>query len=161
MFCRNEDCGLKIFKNSFGHMLTDREMKDLVTKKKTNPIGFVSKKTGKKYEACICIDDEKKEVGLEFNNNSGGKSSGYNCPLCGKPLFANNGGLFCRNEACGLRIFKNSFGHTLTDGEMRMLVTKGKTKAMTLVNKVGKEYEGFLYIDPDNKEVKVDFPKKK
>ena len=42
-----------------------------------------------------------------------------------------------------------------------MLVTKGKTKAMTLVNKVGKEYEGFLYIDPDNKEVKVDFPKKK
>ena len=41
-----------------------------------------------------------------------------------------------------------------------MLVTKGKTKTMTLVNKVGKEYEGFLYIDPDNKEVKVDFPKK-
>ena len=161
MFCRNEDCGLKIFKNSFGHMLTDREMKDLVTKKKTNPIGFVSKKTGKKYEACICIDDEKKEVGLEFNNNSGGKSSGYNCPLCGKPLFANNGGLFCRNEACGLRIFKNSFGHTLTDEEMKMLVTKGKTKKMTLVNKVGKEYEAFLYIDPDNKEVKVDFPKKK
>ena len=69
--------------------------------------------------------------------------------------------LFCRNEACGLRIFKNSFGHTLTDEEMKMLVTKGKTKKMTLVNKVGKEYEAFLYIDPDNKEVKVDFPKKK
>ena len=117
------------------------------------PAKQFTRKDGKKFTARLKLDEQYK-IAFDF-------SSGYSCPLCGKPLFANNGGLFCRNEACGLRIFKNSFGHTLTDEEMKMLVTKGKTKKMTLVNKVGKEYEAFLYIDPDNKEVKVDFLKKK
>ncbi len=56
--CSNKDCGMPVFKQVAGKLLTDADIIDLLTKGKTKPLnGFVSKQ-GKTFSAALAFDED-------------------------------------------------------------------------------------------------------
>lgn len=55
--CRNKECGMPVFKQVAGKLLTDADITDLLTKGKTRTLnGFISKQ-GKPFSAAIAFDE--------------------------------------------------------------------------------------------------------
>jgi DNA topoisomerase-3 len=66
----------------------------------------------------------------------------------------------CNNESCTLTVFRNKSGKDLTDGQLKELLTKGKTGVVKgFKSKAGKGFEASLVLDGDYK-VKFAFPEK-
>jgi len=70
--CRNENCGLTVWRSIAKKELTDGQLTDLLMNGKTALIkGFVSSKTGSTFEAAVKFDADYKTV-FEFPQNKGG-----------------------------------------------------------------------------------------
>jgi DNA topoisomerase-3 len=75
------------------------------------------------------------------------------CPRsgCGGRIFMGKKGYGCSNykTGCGFVIWKASFGKTLTDAQVKALLTKGATGKLKLTDEDGETYEGKLFLaDP-------------
>lgn len=72
------------------------------------------------------------------------------CPRegCGGTIFMGKKGYGCSHykDGCGFVIWKNSFGRSLTDTQVKMLTQKGRTRKMKLSTPGGKEVEGKLVL---------------
>lgn len=71
--CRNEDCGLMVFRSIAGKDLTDGQLSDLFGKGKTGLIKGFNKKAGGTFDAAIAFDSEYKTV-FEFPKNKPGNA---------------------------------------------------------------------------------------
>lgn len=56
--CDNTDCGLVIFRNKSDKQLTDKQVTELVTTKKTGVIKGFKSKVGKPFDASLAFDDQ-------------------------------------------------------------------------------------------------------
>lgn len=56
--CDNTDCGLVIFRNKSDKQLTDKQITELVTAKKTGMIKGFRSKAGKPFDASLAFDDQ-------------------------------------------------------------------------------------------------------
>jgi len=56
--CDNTDCGLVIFRNKSDKQLTDKQITELVTTKKTGMIKGFKSKAGKPFDASLAFDDQ-------------------------------------------------------------------------------------------------------
>ncbi len=56
--CDNTDCGLVIFRNKSDKQLTDKQVTELVTAKKTGMIKGFKSKAGKPFDASLAFDDQ-------------------------------------------------------------------------------------------------------
>ena len=69
--CRNEDCGLTVFRSIAKKELTDSQLTDLLTKGKTPLIKGFKSKADKPFEAYVTFDVDYKTK-FEFPQNKGG-----------------------------------------------------------------------------------------
>ena len=86
------------------------------------------------------------------------------CPICGRSMYRKDWGYGCtgfseEDNKCGFRIFRKQYGKELTEEQMELLVTNGKTRKMQFTSKKGTKYSAVLYIDKEEKAVKMEFPK--
>lgn len=148
-FC---DCGLKIFRKTAGKDLADADIKAILTKGKTGVINGLKGKTGKEFSAVISLKDDGTTEFVFDTPNSKCK-----CPCCGnETVKVNKAGAFCD---CGLKIFRNMAGHSLTDAEITMLLTKGKTREIKdFEGKGGKKFSAYVILNDGKTE--FEFPKK-
>lgn len=66
----------------------------------------------------------------------------------------------CNNEECGLTVFRNKSGKDLTDGQLKDLLTKGKTGVIKgFKSKEGKPFDAFVTFDAEYKTI-FSFPPK-
>lgn len=56
--CDNADCGLVIFRNKSDKQLTDKQVTELITAKKTGMIKGFKSKAGKPFDASLAFDDQ-------------------------------------------------------------------------------------------------------
>lgn len=63
--CRNVDCSLTIFRNKCGKLLTDKNIADLLTNRKTGIIKGFKSKEGKSFDATLVLDDSF-DVQIQF-----------------------------------------------------------------------------------------------
>lgn len=56
--CDNTDCGLVIFRNKSDKQLTDKQVTELITAKKTGMIKGFKSKAGKPFDASLAFDDQ-------------------------------------------------------------------------------------------------------
>lgn len=87
--------------------------------------------------------------------------AGCDCPQCksGKVTFFPKVAK-CRNEACGLTVFRSIAGKELSDGQLTDLLTKGKTPLIkSLKSKVGKAFDAHVKLDGEYKTA-FEFPQK-
>lgn len=95
--------------------------------------------------------DESFEKGMQTEANT--------CPCCGGLMSINDHGAFCKDESCGLKIWRKMASKKLPDGAINDLVIKGKTKKMKgFKGKSGKPFEASLKLDKEAKAVVFDFP---
>lgn len=55
--CSNKECGMPVFKQVAGKLLTDADITDLLTKGKTRTLNGLTSKQGKSYSAAIAFDE--------------------------------------------------------------------------------------------------------
>lgn len=93
----------------------------------------------------------------------GHKDGGCRCPKCGTGTMRFYGKVVrCDNAACGLPVFRQVAGKTLTDAEVTELLTQRKTKLLKgFHSKTGKVFEASLELDADFKTKFVFKPFKK
>lgn len=147
-FC---ECGLKIFKKVAGKELTDAQIKTILSKGKSEEIsGFVGK-SGKEFSASIGL---KEDGTTEFLFST---PSNEKCPLCGNDTVKiNKGGAFCD---CGLKVFRNMFGHSFTDDELKKLLKKGRIDGIDdFVSKAGNQFSASVILKDGKTE--LEFEKK-
>lgn len=90
------------------------------------------------------------------------KETGCTCPKCQKGVMQFYGKVVrCSNPDCGLPVFRQKAGKTLTDAEITELLTNGKTGVIKGFNsKAGKPFSAIVTFDADFNAVFV-FPDKK
>ena len=90
------------------------------------------------------------------------KETGCTCPKCQKGVMQFYGKVVrCSNPDCGLPVFRQKAGKTLTDAEITELLTTGKTGVIKGFNsKAGKPFSAIVTFDADFNTVFV-FPDKK
>lgn len=90
------------------------------------------------------------------------KETGCTCPKCQKGMMQFYGKVVrCSNPDCGLPVFRQKAGKTLTDAEITELLTAGKTGVIKGFNsKAGKPFSAIVTFDADFNAVFV-FPDKK
>lgn len=90
------------------------------------------------------------------------KETGCTCPKCQKGVMQFYGKVVrCSNPDCGLPVFRQKAGKTLTDAEITELLTNGKTGVIKGFNsKAGKPFSAIVAFDADFNAVFV-FPDKK
>ena len=92
----------------------------------------------------------------------GHKDSGINCPKCGNGRMQFFGKVVrCDNTDCGLPVFRQIAGKTLSDTEMTDLLKNGQTGLLNgFRNKQGKPFSAVVAFDGDFNTV-FEFPEKK
>lgn len=90
------------------------------------------------------------------------KETGCTCPKCQKGVMQFYGKVVrCSNPDCGLPVFRQKAGKTLTDAEITELLTNGKTDVIKGFNsKAGKPFSAVVTFDADFNTIFV-FPDKK
>lgn len=82
------------------------------------------------------------------------------CPMCGQSVLSGKKGYFCKNqEDCRFGIGKVICSHTLTDSEVKTLLSKGKTALIKnfVSKKSGKEFSAHLVLDDSDGSVHFSF----
>lgn len=130
-----------------GVKLTDTDIADLLTKRKTKFIkGFKKKDSEETYGAFLIIDNENK-LGRSWE-------TGIVCPMCGKPITVGKKGWGCSGwkEGCKVTVWDTISGKTLSETDKRDLLTKKKTKLIKgFKKKDGTSFDAKLIIDDEGK----------
>ena len=104
--------------------LKEAQVKELLTKKKTEVIsGFVAK-TGMKFDAPLKLTEEG-EIAFDFPEKPRPEETTVPCPKCGKMLMKTQWRYEC---ACGFKIWHTVAKVELSEEVMKELLTTGKTK---------------------------------
>lgn len=141
-------CDIKVPFSIGGHKFTESEMNILFEGEKTKPI-TLKKKEGNSFSASLILTAEQ---GVQFDF-----SSGVLCPYCKNDMRHNKGGYFCD---CGFKVFQTICGKSLTDGQMKRLISKGSLPEMDgFESKAGKKFSAGLEIK--EKKVNFVFPEKR
>ena len=162
-YCSNYKAGCRVsvdenvFKDS-GITINDEEFKKLMEGESIT-IHPISKKTKEPYERSVHYDFKEDKIAFEeFGKKADRKwVSTFCCPFCGENLEENDQKLWC---SCGCTIYKQVFGVSLTDDEIRQLCEDRKTSSFrSRKGRDGKSYSGRFRFTPEKK-VTIQFPKK-
>ena len=142
--------------------------------------GFVSKKTGRKFEAFLSVKDGK--VGFEFQPrvrktkpkdgtpkapapklDFTGQSPLGKCPRCGGNVFESEADYLCeRSQAdvkpCKFKVSKTILQRAIDHGQLQKLLTQRKTDLLDkFISKAGKPFSAYLVMNDVGK-VTFEFP---
>lgn len=131
--------------------MTDKQVTDLVLKRKTGLIKGFKSKNGKSFDAFLIFKDNK--VQFEF---PAPEESKVLCPNCGNKLIKNKYSYDC---SCGFKISHVICGKEISEKDIKELLTQKRTGLIKgLKAKSGKSFDAYLLYE-DGK-IKFEFPKK-
>lgn len=151
-----KNCGFKLFFTVSQKTLTLKQLESLATKGETTVIkGFVSKNTGKTFDAALTLAD-KATGKLAF------KFPKLTCPNC-EGTVVNNGKRANCTKNCGFGIWTTVSGVNLTAAHIESLLEKGKTGVIKgfVSSKTGKAFDAALKLsDKATGKLAFEFPEK-
>lgn len=139
-----EKCDFVLWKQISGKILTEKNVKDLLSGNHTDEIKGFKSKDGKMFNAKLVIKDNKLE--WVFNKP---KDTGLKCPKCGRPILEYDNAYICENRPdCDFHIFKAIAGKTLKLDHIKSLLLNRKTEPITgFKSKSGGEFTASLIFD--------------
>jgi len=175
-----KSCDFKTGKIILQQDIEPAQVTKLLSEGKTDLLkGFVSKKTGRKFEAFLTLKDGK--VSFEFApRERKGKAKGASkepavkldftgqtpigkCPKCGGNVFETEESYICENsqsdkKACKFKIGKQILQRPIERDQAQKLLTTRKTDLLDkFISKAGKPFSAYLLLDDAGK-VTFDFP---
>lgn len=155
--CTDDKCGWLIWRTMCGHYLTDFEMKQLVTEGKTGELYDLKSKAGKRFSACVVLNEEHKQV-LEFvNHDLDIHGNALPCPRCGQAVHLGAKAAFCTDKQCGWVLWRSRAGKNLSDAILHSLILNKTSGVINgFMSKEGKLFSASLVMD-DQGEVQFKF----
>lgn len=118
------DCDFSVFKRVAGTDLTDKDMADMLNGKATKVMSF-KKKDGSTFSAALILNKEHKITWAPFESKTD-----LTCPKCGKPLVKTPMSYKCDDDECGFIFWTKICGKTLTDTQVKKLLSGQSTGAI-------------------------------
>lgn len=138
--------------------LTQAQVKELLTTKKTATIRGFKSKSGKKFDACLILEKEENarhSIKFDFEHVEAKKIKDVVCPLCGGDIVQTPFGFGCANyskedtESCRFSIGKMA-GKDLTESAVKELLTVGRTSTLRgFKSKNGKKFDARVALSKD------------
>jgi DNA topoisomerase-3 len=157
------------------------QIKKLLNEGKTDLLkGFVSKKTGRKFEAFLILKDggtafefvpREKKAGAKKTASKEplpkvdftGKETIGKCPKCGGKVYDTEAGYLCErsqadSRACKFKISKEILGQPIEVAQAQKILTDQKSDLLDkFISKAGKPFPAYLVMDEKGK-ITFDFP---
>ncbi|HEU5396040.1 MAG TPA: topoisomerase C-terminal repeat-containing protein, partial [Verrucomicrobiae bacterium] len=177
----DKKCTFKTGKIILQQEISPDQVKKLLGEGKTDLLkGFISKKTGRKFEAFLVVKDggtafefaprEKKGKAaakkdaeplpkLDFT----GKESLGKCPKCGGSVFDTEAGYICEKsqsdkKPCRFKISKEILQQPIEPAQAQKILAGGKSDLLDkFISKAGKPFPAYLVMDEKGK-ITFDFP---
>lgn len=134
------------------------QLTELITNGRTETIRGFKSKTGKKFDACLCIEKDengKTVIKFDFEHVEAKKVKDVVCPLCGGEIIQTPFGFGCANytkdnpESCRFSIGKMA-EKSLTESQVRELLTNGRTGTIRgFKSKTGKKFDARVALNRD------------
>ncbi|HLX68012.1 MAG TPA: DNA topoisomerase III [Verrucomicrobiae bacterium] len=174
----NKTCDFRTGKIILQQEIGPEQVKKLLAEGKTDLLkGFVSKKTGRKFEAFLILKDgktafdfpprERKKPATSKEPQPKIDFTGMQpigkCPKCGGNVFDTPAGYLCeRSQAdkkpCKFKINKEIAQQPIELAQAQKLLEKRKTDLLAkFISKAGKPFSAYLIVDEEDK-VKFEFP---
>jgi DNA topoisomerase-3 len=141
-----------------GKTLSESNVKQLLTEKKTDTIRGFKSKAGKKFDACLILKNNEEgqpEISFDFDNVEAKVVKDVKCPLCGGEIVATPFGYGCSKyekdnpESCRFSIGKMA-GKNLTEAQVRQLLNEGITDTLRgFKSKTGKKFDARVALAKD------------
>lgn len=162
-------CKFYLGKIIAGKNLSNENIEQLLKEGKTETIRGFKGKSGKKFDACLCLkknEANKTEVVFDFDSVEQKILPDCVCPDCGGPILVKQSGYGCGNfspdkaDSCRFFIGKIA-GKMLSTSNVQELLTEGKTKTIRdLKSKSGKKFDACLILKKNEEgksEIAFDF----
>lgn len=150
--------------------LTERQVKTLLEKGKVGPIsGFMSKRTGKKFDASLKLEKVEEDgevveckVAFDFEDKQSKADEMPDvyakCPECGAKIVKGRWGWEC-SDKCGVSVPYELCSRKLEPESAEALLTHGSTAILEgFVSKKGNPFNAALRLE--DKKIKFEFPEK-
>ena len=134
------------------------QLTELITNGRTETIRGFKSKTGKKFDACLCMEKDengKTVIKFDFEHVEAKKVKDVVCPLCGGEIVQTPFGFGCANyskenpESCRFSIGKMA-EKSLTESQVRELLTNGRTGTIRgFKSKTGKKFDARVVLSRD------------
>ncbi len=134
------------------------QLTELITNGRTETIRGFKSKTGKKFDACLCMEKDengKTVIKFDFEHVEAKKVKDVVCPLCGGEIVQTPFGFGCANyskenpESCRFSIGKMA-EKSLTELQVRELLTNGRTGTIRgFKSKTGKKFDARVVLNRD------------
>lgn len=141
-----------------GKSLTVAQVKELLTKGRTETIRGFKSKAGKKFDACVAIvtdEDGRKGIGFDFEHVEAKKIKDVKCPICGGDIVQTPFGYGCANyakdkaDSCRFSVGKMA-EKTLTESNLKELLINGRTSTIYgFKSKTGKKFDARVALSKD------------
>lgn len=151
-----------------GKDLTVSQVKELLTKGRTETIRGFKSKNGKRFDACIALVtdiDGKINLGFDFEHVEAKKLKEVKCPICQGDIVKTSFGFGCANysadnpESCRFSIGSIA-GIRLKEKQVKELLLKGRTEVIEgFVAKTGMKFDAPLKLTQEG-QIAFDFPEK-
>ena len=176
----NKTCDFRTGKIILQQEIPPEQVKKLLAEGKTDLLkGFVSKKTGRKFEAFLATKDGKVSFDFPPRERKAKKAAGPKepqpkidftgmtpigkCPKCGGNVFDTPAGYLCERsqadkKACKFKISKEILQRPIELEQAKKLLEKGKTDLLDkFISKAGKPFSAYLVMD-ENGKATFEFP---
>ncbi len=134
------------------------QLTELITNGRTETIRGFKSKTGKKFDACLCMEKDengKTVIKFDFEHVEAKKVKDVVCPLCGGEIVQTPFGFGCANyskddpESCRFSIGKMA-EKSLTESQVKELLTNGRTGTIRgFKSKTGKKFDARVALNRD------------
>lgn len=134
------------------------QLTELITNGRTETIRGFKSKTGKKFDACLCMEKDengKTVIKFDFEHVEAKKVKDVVCPLCGGEIVQTPFGFGCANyskddpESCRFSIGKMA-EKSLTESQVKELLTNGRTGTIRgFKSKTGKKFDSRVALNRD------------
>lgn len=134
------------------------QLTELITNGRTETIRGFKSKTGKKFDACLCMEKDengKIVIKFDFEHVEAKKVKDVVCPLCGGEIVQTPFGFGCANyskddpESCRFSIGKMA-EKSLTESQVKELLTNGRTGTIRgFKSKTGKKFDARVVLSRD------------
>lgn len=145
-----------------GRVLSEEEVKELLTEGKTKTLRDFKSKKGKRFDACLVL--EKSEEGqanirFDFEQVEARKLEGIVCPQCGGAILKTGFGYACENrnreakaeEGCSFSIGRIA-EKEISESQVKELLNVGRTGTIRgFKSKKGKRFDACLVLEKDDK----------
>ena len=145
-----------------GKNLSQAQVKQLLTEKRTETIRGFKSKNGKKFDACLVLGTNeagKATIDFDFENVEAKKIKDVVCPLCGGDIVQTPFGYGCANyhkedeNSCRFSIGKMA-EKSLTESQIKELLLNGRTGTIRgFKSKNGKKFDARIALKKEDGKV--------